>query len=234
MLLNLLRLQLQGDPPAAPIQKIFMTAEPARPRAIQTGLFLPASPEVEKLELTIVRLANLVGDSNIGSPKLVDTHRPDEFRMDRFTPSHEELPVRRRKKGSKGANQTALSEDPPVEKPAIGFRMFRPALPASVQLQGGRPRNVLIRGTRGEVTVASGPWRTSGDWWREDTWRQDEWDLEIIFEIPGKRSREKPCIASAAWFLSFLFRSDGRQVVCKRDIRLKYIELHARSAFSFS
>ena len=32
------------------------------------------------------------------------------------------------------------------------------------------------------MAAASGPWRTSGDWWREDVWKQEEWDLEIIFE----------------------------------------------------
>jgi len=31
------------------------------------------------------------------------------------------------------------------------------------------------------MVAASGPWRTSGDWWREDGWQQDEWDLEIRF-----------------------------------------------------
>jgi protein ImuB len=211
MLLNLLRLQLQGDPPAAPIQKIFMAAESAKPRAVQTGLFLPASPEVEKLELTIARLANLVGDSNIGSPKLVDTHRPDEFRMDRFVPSLEDPRTNRRKKRSKEENQTALSEDPAVEKPSIGFRMFRPPLPASVQLQGGRPKNVLIRGTRGEVTVASGPWRTSGDWWREDTWRQDEWDLEIIFEIPESGQEKSPASRPQHGLYRFYFDSTDRK-----------------------
>jgi protein ImuB len=211
MLLNLLRLQLQGDPPAAPIQKIFMTAEPARPRAIQTGLFLPASPEVEKLELTIARLASLVGDSNIGSPKLIDTYRPDEFRMDRFAPSQEEPSVRRRKKGSKEANQTALSKDPAMEKPTIGFRIFRPPLAASVQLQEGRPRNVLILGTRGEVTVASGPWRTSGDWWREDTWRQDEWDLEIIFEIPDIGQEKSPASRPQHGLYRFYFNSTDQK-----------------------
>lgn len=90
MLLNLLRLRLQGDPPSAPILKILMAAEPSRPRAIQTGLFLPASPDPDKLELTIARLASLVGDSNIGSPHVVDTHRPDDFRMDRFVSLREE------------------------------------------------------------------------------------------------------------------------------------------------
>ena len=70
MLLNLLRLHLQGDPPAAPIVQIFLAAEPAAPRAMQTGLFLPSSPDPEKLELTIARLANLVGDSHVGSPRI--------------------------------------------------------------------------------------------------------------------------------------------------------------------
>jgi hypothetical protein len=36
---------------------------------------------------------------------------------------------------------------------------------------------------RGDVVAASGPWRTSGDWWREDGWQQDEWDLEIRFHF---------------------------------------------------
>jgi hypothetical protein len=31
----------------------------------------------------------------------------------------------------------------------------------------------------GEVVAASGPWRTSGEWWREDAWHREEWDVEI-------------------------------------------------------
>ena len=84
MLLKLLRLQLQVDPPAGDIVKITLGAEPARPRSTQRGLFVPNSPDPEKLELTVARLAKLVGDANIGSPELVDTHRPGEFRMKRF------------------------------------------------------------------------------------------------------------------------------------------------------
>jgi hypothetical protein len=40
---------------------------------------------------------------------------------------------------------------------------------------------VYLQGKRGEVVAASGPWRSSGDWWQEDSWCQDEWDLEIVF-----------------------------------------------------
>jgi protein ImuB len=213
MLLSLLRLQLQGDPPAAPIQKIFMAAEPAPPRAVQTGLFLPASPNVEKLELIVARLGNLVGASNIGSPELVDTHRPGEFRMDRFAPSQEAPKTRRRKKtpalatATREENQPAPPDSPEIAKPAIGFRMFRPPLPANVQLQRSRPRSVVLRGTRGEVIVASGPWRTSGDWWRDDTWHEDEWDLEIKFHISESFSGKSPASAPEHGLYRFYFDS---------------------------
>jgi protein ImuB len=181
LLLNLLRFKLQSDPPKAPIQKIYLAAEPAKPRAIQKGLFLPSSPDVEKLELTIARLANLVGESNIGSPQLTDTHRPDAFCMNQYIPSCEEPKLIRPQKTLAKANGQSIGVKSKTIKPTFGFRMFRPPLPASVKLQKGQPANVLIRGARGEVIAASGPWRSSGDWWREDAWHQDEWDLEICF-----------------------------------------------------
>ena len=164
MLLKLLRLQLQAGPPSAPILKLVLTADPTRPRVTRGGLFLPRGPDPEKLELTIARLTNLVGDGNIGSPELVDTHRPGEFRVSRFLPLR--AAAHRRK------SETA---------PGAGFRVFRPAPRANVMLRDGRPTRVSFRGLRGDVAAASGPWRTSGDWWREDRWEQDEWDLEIHF-----------------------------------------------------
>ncbi|MGH9730726.1 MAG: hypothetical protein ACRD4A_03425 [Candidatus Acidiferrales bacterium] len=167
MLLRLLRLQLQTNPPKASIVQICLAADPARQRVAQGGLFLPISPDPEKLELTIARLGNLVGDSHIGSPELVDTHRPGEFRMNRFAPSRDES-LKNRKSS----------------KPAMGFRAFRPSLPLKVEFREGHPARISFRGTRGEVVATSGPWRTSGDWWQEDPWQHDEWDLEIHFRFP--------------------------------------------------
>src|SRR5712664_757519 len=80
-LLKLLRLQLQGDPPAAPIQKIYMTTDAAAPRVSQNGLFVPCGPDPEKLEVTIARLGKLVGEGNLGCAELLDSHRPESFRM---------------------------------------------------------------------------------------------------------------------------------------------------------
>jgi hypothetical protein len=46
---------------------------------------------------------------------------------------------------------------------------------------------------RGEVVAASGPWRTSGDWWQEDAWQQDEWDLEIEFPPSSDAGAQHGC-----------------------------------------
>jgi protein ImuB len=82
--LKLLQLDLQAHPPGAPIVKIHLEAEPVRPRPAQNGLFLPPSPEPEKLELTLARIAGIVGEEKVGSVQLLDTHRPQGFRMQRF------------------------------------------------------------------------------------------------------------------------------------------------------
>jgi protein ImuB len=177
MLLKLLRLKLQADPPNAPIQKVALAVEPARPRSMQGGLFLPSYPDPEKLELTIARLANLVGDSNIGSPEIIDTHRPGAFLIRRFIPPREVF------------EKTAPLEN---RRQAIGFRMFRPAPPARMELLHKRPVRVFFYGLWGNVAAVSGPWRTSGDWWREDAWKQEEWDLEIIFAAPSASSSRFP------------------------------------------
>jgi len=176
LLLNLLRLQLQGDPPGAPVRGIFLAAEPARPRATQGGLFVPHGPDPERLELTLARLAHLVGESRVGSPEPLDTHRPDAFRMRRFAPAQASRPAAAGRHG-------AQTHEAATARTEAGFRMFRPALPARVEMDAGRPARVFFRGLRGEVVAASGPWRSSGDWWEKDAWRQAEWDIEIRFDM---------------------------------------------------
>ncbi len=173
-LLNLLRLHLQADPPRAPIMKIILSADAARPRVAQGGLFLPSSPDPEKLELTIARLANVVGDANVGSPELLDTHRPGEFRMRRFVPPQDAPETQHSKRNPVSQRRESILSQ-------MRFRVFRPAPPARVELREGCPVCVRFHGMDGRVVAASGPWRSSGDWWREDGWQNDEWDLEIVF-----------------------------------------------------
>jgi len=181
LLLNLLRLQLQGDPPPAPIRAIVLAADPARPRVTQGGFFLSSGPDPETLELTLARLAHLVGESRAGSPQLMDTHRPEAFHMRRFVP------------GSQAPDRSSQAA-PASREHRTGFRIFRPALPARVEMRAGRPASVFFHGLRGEVLAASGPWRTSGDWWGENPWQQDEWDLEIRFASSGRGRMANPSL----------------------------------------
>src|SRR5208283_1433425 len=70
LFLKLLQLDLNAHPPGAPIVRIHLAAEAARPRSAQGGLFLPPSPEPEKLELTLARIAGLVGEACVGALEL--------------------------------------------------------------------------------------------------------------------------------------------------------------------
>jgi len=191
MLLKLLRLQLQSDAPASPIQKIVLRVDSGAPRVTQNGLFTPRAPDPEKLELTLARLAKVVGDSKVGSAELADTHGPENFRMKGFTAA----PVRN---GRMQRMRLSTAEESGKEiaepKPTTGFRVMRPAVPANVKMRAERPERIWFRGMQGEVKAASGPWRSSGDWWEERVWDQDEWDLAVEFEStrgktePGKNT----------------------------------------------
>jgi len=181
MLLKLLRLLLQGDPPTAPVQKIVLVGDAAPPRVTQSGLFVPKGPNPEKLELTVARLAKLVGEGNVGAAELMDTHRFENFRMSKFVDIAE--PATRRRKTWECGGST-----PPL-RCVGGFRVIRPPVPVKVELHEAQPSRVFFRGAKGEVTTASGPWRGSGDWWEEDAWDQDEWDLAIDFDAIN-RERE--------------------------------------------
>ena len=169
--LKLLDLDLGAHPPPSPVVKVWLEAEPAKPRAAQTGLFIPLAPEPEKLELTLARLRGLVGAGNVGSPELLDTHRPGAFAMRSFG------------EGARGRGGDA----------AMVMRAIRPARAARVQMASGQPVHVQAEGVRGHVTAAAGPWRTSGDWWTADPWARDEWDVALndgaLYRIYSEQGR---------------------------------------------
>ena len=171
LFLKLLQLDLNAHPPGAPILKIHLAAEPARPRPAQGGLFLPPSPEPEKLELTLARIAGLVGESRVGSLELLDTHRAEGFRMRRFVP------------GAEQENQPQKAIKPAEEKSAVAaLRMFRPALRATVTMETGQLARVVCakkKEVQGNVLWKAGPWRSSGDWWEREAWSRDKWDIAL-------------------------------------------------------
>jgi len=106
---------------------------------------------------------------------LLDTHRPDAFNMKRFT-LQTTADIRKRRK--KNNRQPAIEN-----RQSLGFRMFRPPLRAVVQADQGWPTQISAWGKQrsvyGKVVNLAGPWRTTGDWWREDRWARDEWDVGV-------------------------------------------------------
>src|SRR5580658_4701482 len=169
LFLKLLQLDLNAHPPGAPIVKIHLAAEPARPRPGQGGLFLPPSPEPEKLELTLARIAGLVGDARAGSLELLDTYRADSFRMRRFVP--------------RVAPETKRREAVAENKSAVAaLRRFRPPLRATVTIENGELMRMVCsknKEVQGSVLWKAGPWRSSGDWWEREAWARDEWDIAL-------------------------------------------------------
>jgi protein ImuB len=168
--LKLLQLDLNAHPPGAPIVKIHLAVEPARPRSAQGGLFLPPSPEPEKLELTLTRIASMVGEHKVGAVELLDTHHPEGFRMQRFVAA-----VPQKSEHKKDPN-------PEKESAVTALRRFRPALRANVTLENGQPVRVACtkkKEVQGDVLWKAGPWRSSGDWWEREAWSRDEWDLAL-------------------------------------------------------
>ncbi len=196
--LKLLQLDLQAHPPGAPIVKIHLSAELARPRALQSGLFQPAFPEPEKLELTLARIAGIVGEGRMGSVELLDTHREGAFAVRHFEaaePALAEFEVKQSEKKKdmsmsedKSACQVEekLAENAKEQMSAvIALRLFRPPLDANVTVREAKPvrlRCLQREDIDGEIVWTAGPWRSSGDWSEQEGWAREEWDIAVYVE----------------------------------------------------
>jgi protein ImuB len=197
---KLLVLEVQSNPPDSPVISVQISAVPVIPRVTQNQLFEQATPEPEKLELTLARIARLVGAGNIGSPAPLDTHRPDAFGLKRLIVFKNDL--RSRKK------QPLPRKTKPLPRPRFALRRFRPPLPATIEQRGGLPASINARGNgrnksvRGRVIRLGGPWRTSGDWWEPEPWSRDEWDAALT---DGAVYRIYYDFVSKAWFVEGMY-----------------------------
>ena len=234
VLLKLWQLELSAHPPQAPVTKIFLAAEPAPPQIAQHGLFLPLEPQPERLELMLARIAGIVGSVDpagpkisaiatspasptaaeaaqprAGSPALLDSDRPDAFRMQRFSAAHNP--------GNQSSNSTVRRFGNHSITPShhhtisLALRLFRPPRPATVELRAGVPVHVscaAAAGPRGDIIWCAGPWRSSGEWWnrledenrdrspeKNGEWSREEWDVRIA----GALYRLVRDVRSGAW-----------------------------------
>jgi protein ImuB len=192
-------LDLESNPPPAPIDRVEVAVDPTPGRIVQYSLLARALPTPERLSTLMARLHALMGETRCGSPALVDSWRPEAFEMRPFVPVDANVIHRShdtpRHRGTEAKFSRAVIQDlgasvplcvvTPVndasKQPCLALRRFRHPVPARVRVRDNRPEYVAIdrRGmTGGGIESCAGPWRTAGDWWREG-WDRDEWDVDV-------------------------------------------------------
>jgi len=177
--LKLMHLDLTAHPPPAPVVHVRLEANPVKPQAAQSGLYVPAAPEPVKLELTLARIRKIVGEERVGVVEVVDSHRPNAWGLGARGRGPGEGCASRSFSKNKAARSATYPQPPaPGPRPQV-FRAFRPPRAARVILSSGHPSFLSAPGIRGKVLDLAGPWRTSGDWWTIDPWSRDEWDIAL-------------------------------------------------------
>ncbi len=159
VLLKLLQLDLHVRSPSAGILSVTLLAEPGHRSTVQTGFFSRSMPEPVCLDVTLARVAALVGEERVGCARLLDTHRPDGFVMERFV---------------------VPSKDPCVRtntQQGVALRRCRPFIAITVRQEGQRVTAFFLHGRQYAVQAAYGPWRRSGEWWSSEVWSREEWDV---------------------------------------------------------
>jgi protein ImuB len=191
-------------------------------------LFQPVFPEPEKLELTLARIAGIVGEDRVGSVELLDTHREDAFAMRHFAPvesaSSSANKVMQPAKQKKNVSvPTSMSDDTIFQvevhnkfeehareqmSAVIALRLFRPPLIASVAVREAKPvrmRCLQREDIAGEIVWAAGPWRSSGDWAEQEGWSREEWDIAVPAESSLVLYRLVQDKFSGHWFLEGMY-----------------------------
>jgi len=195
VLLKLLQLDLENHRPGAAVKSVTIEARPARRRYTQAALFAPVAPEPESLEITLARIRGLVGEvdergrGKVGAPEVLDSHRPDDFRIAVFTPGDN-------KQGKIGTDTTS---------PSVIMSMFRPPMPANVRCRAGKPIHISFAEVSSEIVCAGGPWRTSGNWWKSEEWRREEWDIAVQLASGVGLYRIFRDLRQDAWFVEGLY-----------------------------
>ena len=157
--LKLLHLDFEAHPPGAGVLAMQLAAEPGHSSRVQLGLFSPQLPEPMRLEVTLARLAAIVGEGRVGGPVLKDTHQHDAFTMQKFTTDAEPL-----------AAPLCLQRIP-------ALRRLRPCAAIKVELQGDAIFAFWYERIRYDVQRLYGPWKFSGEWWTGLCWAVERWDF---------------------------------------------------------
>ena len=201
-LLTIIRLDLEANPPGAPVAGFTFLAYPDRPREAQLTLYGPAALSPDKLATTLARLFALLGPGRVGSPRTVDGHRPERFALVEYTPPAPPE-VRREPRTGRGLLAVRVLR-PPVELEVLtaGGPEGDPTLPPreiKPLVQDETAKRPKIEGT---VKVASGPWGLEEEWWADSPAARDYWDVELTGSGIYRLYRDR---ATATWYADGIY-----------------------------
>jgi protein ImuB len=185
-LLTLVKLDLERRAPGAPVSGFTFAAHPDRPREAQLTLFGPTALSPDRLATTLARLFSLLGVDGVGSPRVVDGHRPERSTLAAYTPPPppEVRPQPARRNGA-GLLAVRVLRPPVALEVLLGDRRQPTSVsaePAASSDSSEKKRgSTSIAGPTiaGRVQVASGPWRVEEGWWTEEAVDRDYWDVEL-------------------------------------------------------
>ncbi len=164
LLFRMLQTHLENFKSEYPIVAVALSAQPIKPAREQFGLFETTLRNPHQLSETLARLSALLGADRVGTPVLEETHRPDAFRMEPFAWEVGAIDLNR-------PQRTAFLK--------LALRRFRPAVSASVLVDGDTPAHLRSAEICGKVIEQQGPYLISGNWWGEKSWARAEWDVQL-------------------------------------------------------
>jgi len=164
LLFRMLQTHLENFKSEYPIVAVALSAQPIKPAREQFGLFETTLRNPHQLSETLARLSALLGADQVGTPMLEETHRPDAFRMESFSWEVGAIDLNR-------PQRTAFLK--------LALRRFRPAVSASVLVDGDMPAHLRSAEICGKVIEQQGPYLISGNWWGGKPWACVEWDLQL-------------------------------------------------------
>lgn len=177
--LKLINLRISLDPPEGNIVAVDVVSHFTKPRPAQKGLYAVTRPEPERLLLTVNKLKKMVGEENVGVPKLLDQRLAEAFTLDA-----DAMP--------QGRERLEIL----CEKAIIAFSYFHPPVLAEVLVREGRLVFIKTRHFEGHVKEYSGVWKSNSKWW-DRSWKTQEWDIEI-----ENKGIYRLCKAGEEWFLA--------------------------------
>jgi len=206
-MLTLTRLDLESNPPGAPVSGFTFVAHPDKPRRAQLTLFGPPALAPDKLATTVARIASMIGTDRIGTPVSTDAWRPERYAVTPFDPPPPP-DIRRKPRRARGL---------------LAVRVLRPAVELEVITEETEKKNeregklqlVSLRSVssvsvndrkpvvvEGRIRVASGPWTLEEGWWSDDPIERDYWDVELVTGGIFRVYRER---AGGRWFADALY-----------------------------